>query len=74
MLFLLVLMRLNSSRVATDLENPENSENSGNLKETPESQGICHRIPKVMEFCCLKFIFSQVEDHKFENFLGEHAP
>ena len=38
-------------RVATDLENLEKS---GNLKETPESQGIClksqgicHRIPKV---------------------------
>ena len=29
---------------------------------------------KVREFCCLKFIFSQVEDPDFENFLGEHAP
>ena len=53
-------------RVATDLENLENS---GNLKETSESQGICDRIPKVREF-----IFSQIEDPNFENFLGEHAP
>ena len=65
-------------RVATDLENLEKS---GNLKETSESQGIClesqgicDRIPKVREFCCLKFIFSQVEDPNYENFLGEHAP
>ena len=64
-------------RVATDLENLEKS---GNLKETSESQGICqksqgicNRIPKVREFCCLKFIFSQVEDPNFENFLGEYA-
>ena len=61
-------------RVATDLENLEKSEN---LKETSESQGIClksqgicDRIPKVREFCCLKFIFSQVEDPNFETFLG----
>ena len=27
-----------------------------------------------MEFCCLKFIFSQVEDPNVENFLGKHAP
>ena len=33
--------------IATDLENLEKS---GNLKETPESQGICDRIPKVREF------------------------
>ena len=53
---------------------------SGNLNETSQSQGIClkihgicDRIPKVREFCCLKFIFSQVEDSNFENFLGEHA-
>ena len=65
-------------RVATDLENLEKL---GNLKETSESQGIClksqgicDRIPKVREFCCLKFIFSYVEDPDFENFLGEHAP
>ena len=65
-------------RVVTDLENLEKS---GKLKETPESQGIClksrgicDRISKVREFCCLKFIFSQVEDPNFENFLGEHAP
>ena len=58
-------------RVATDLENLEKS---GNLKETSKSQGICDKIPKVREFCCLKFIFSQVEDPNFENFLGEHAP
>ena len=55
-------------RVATDLEK------SGNLKETPESHGICDRIPKVREVCCLKFIFSQVEGPNFENFLREHAP
>ena len=65
-------------RVATDLENLEKS---GNLKETSEShgiclksQGICDTIPKVREFCCLKFIFSQVEDPNFKNFLGKHAP
>ena len=52
-------------RVATNLENLENLEKSGNLKETSESQGIClknqgicDRIPKVRELCCLKFIFS----------------
>ena len=56
-------------RVAADLENLEKS---GNLKETSESrgiclksQGICNRIPKVKEFSCLKFIFSQVEDPNF---------
>ena len=59
------------SRVATDLENLEKL---GNLKETPKSQGICDRIPKVREFCCLKFIFSQVEDPNFEDFLWEHPP
>ena len=65
-------------KAATNLENLEKS---GNLKETSESQGIClnsqgicGKIPKVREFCCLKFIFSQVEDPNFENFLGEHAP
>ena len=59
-------------RVATDLENLEKS---GNLYETSQSQGIylksqgiCDRIPKVREFCCLKFIFSQLEDPNFENF------
>ena len=45
-----------------------------NSKETSESQGICDRIPEVMEFCCLKFIFSQVENPNFDNFLGENAP
>ena len=66
------------NRVATDLENLEKS---GDLKDTSESQGIClksqgicDRIPKVREFCCLKFIFSQVGDPNFENFLGEHVP
>ena len=65
------------NRVATDLENLEKS---GNLKETSESQGIClksqgicNRIPKVREFCCLKFIFSQVEDPNFGHYLGEHV-
>ena len=29
------------SRVTTDLENLENLEKSGNLKETSETQGIC---------------------------------
>ena len=43
-----------SNRVAADLENLEKS---GNSKVTSESQGICDRIPKVREFCCLKFIF-----------------
>ena len=70
--------------VATDLENLEKS---GNLKETSEIQGFClksqgfclksqgirDRIPKVREFFCLKFVFSQAEDPNFENFLGEHA-
>ena len=66
---------------ATDLENLEKS---GNLKDTPESQGICLKVRefaaefqksgKVREFYCLKFIFRQVEDLNFENFLGEHAP
>ena len=43
-------------RVATDLENLENLEKSGNLKETSESQGISlksqgiwDRVPKVRE-------------------------
>ena len=46
-----------------------------NLKETSESQGICLKSQgKVREFCCLKFIYSQVEDPNFENFLGELAP
>ena len=58
-------------RVATDLENLEKSRN---LKEISESQGICDTIPNVREFCCLKFIFSQDEDHNFEHFLGERAP
>ena len=56
-------------RVTTDLENLEKS---GNLKDTSDSQeiclksqGICDRIPKVREFCCLKFIFGQVEHPKF---------
>ena len=60
-------------RLTTDLENLEKS---GNLKETSESQGIClkgqgicDRIPKVKEFCNLKFIFNQVEGPNFENFL-----
>ena len=58
-----------------------NLEKSRNLKETSEShgiylkrQGICERIPKVREFCCLKFIFSQVEDPNFENFLRSMPP
>ena len=64
-------------RVTTDLEKLEKSEN---LKESSESQGIClksqricNRIPKAREFCCLKLIFSQVEDSYFVNFLGEHV-
>ena len=40
--------------------------------KTSKSQGICHGIPKVTEFCCLKLIFSQVEDPNFKNYLGEH--
>ena len=35
-----------------------------NLRQNSKSQGIFG----------LKFIFSQVEDSNFENFLGEHAP
>ena len=64
------LTNITQFSVATDLENLEKS---GNLKEAPESQGIrlkskgiCDRIPKVREFCCLKFIFSQVEDPNFD--------
>ena len=67
------------SRVATDLENleksgnlPKKSENlpkkSGNLRQNSKSQG------KVRKFCCLKFMFSQVEDREFENFLGGACP
>ena len=41
---------------------------------TSESQGICDRIPKVREFCCLKFIFNLAEDPNFENFLGSIPP
>ena len=41
----------------------KNLEKSGNSKEASESQG------KVSEFCCLKFIFSQVDGSNFENFL-----
>ena len=41
---------------------------SGNLRQNSKSQG------KVREFCCLKFIFSQVEDPNFETFLGECPP
>ena len=47
---------------------PKVREKSGNLRQNSKSQG------KVREFCCLKFIFSQVEDPNFEKFLGEHAP
>ena len=63
--------------VKTGFTDLENLEKSGNLKETSESQGICDRIQsqgEVREFCCLKFIFSQIEDPNFENFLGEHTP
>ena len=42
--------------------------------KTWKSQGICDRIPKVREFCCLKFIFSQVKDSNFEIFLGSMPP
>ena len=68
-------------RVATDLENLESLEKSGNLLQSSKSQG------KVREFATefqtsgksqgilfLKFIFSQVEDPNFENFLVKHAP
>ena len=55
-------------RVATDLENQEKS---GNLKETSESQGICLKCQGI---CCLKLIFSLVEDSNFENFLGSMPP
>ena len=55
-------------------------EKSGNLKETSEnqgiylkSQGICDRIPKVREFCCLKFIFSQLLFKEHLNFCFDVA-
>ena len=54
-------VQLYSLRVATDLEK------SGNLKETSE-------IPKVGEFCCLNFIFSQVEDLILKIFWGSMPP
>ena len=38
------------------------------FQQPGESQG------KLREFGCLKFIFSQVEDPNFENFLGKFAP
>ena len=68
------------SRVATDLENlvkfrefERDLCKSRNLPKTvTRREGlICDRI---LEFCCLKFIFSQAEDPSFENGLGEHAP
>ena len=52
-------------RVAAELENLEKS---GNLRQNSKSQR------KVREFCCLKLIFSQVEDPNFEYFLGEDVP
>ena len=45
--------------------------NSAGLRltwKTLKSQEICDKIPKVKGFCCLKLIFSQVEDPNFENF------
>ena len=41
---------------------------SENLRQNSKRQG------KVREFCCLKFIFSQVEEPNFKNCQGEHAP
>ena len=39
---------------------------SGKVREfAKKSQRIRDRIPKVREFCCLKFIFSQAEDPKW---------
>ena len=57
--------------VATDLENLEKSEN---LKETSEKSGNLQQNSKSQGILFLKFIFSQVEDPNFENFLGKHAP
>ena len=61
------------SRVATDLENL--------VKFREFERDLCksRNLPKtvsdrILEFCCLKFIFSQSEDSSFENGLGEHAP
>ena len=77
---ILLLLIRGVSRVTTDLESLEKSGNlketsernlpkkSGNLRQNYKSHG------KVEEFCCLKFIFSQVEDPNFETFLGEHVP
>ena len=39
-----------------------------------KSLGICDRISNFTEFCCLKFIFSQVQDPNFEIFCGEPCP
>ena len=52
----------------------ESLEKSGNLKQNSKSQGKCHKIPKVREFYCVKFIFSQLENPNIENFLEEHTP
>ena len=57
--------------MCTDLENLEKL---GNLKYISESQVICHKNPKVKEFCCVKLIVCQFEDPNFETFSGEAYP
>ena len=58
-----------SYRVATDLENPEKSRNvKGDFWKVREFATEFRKSGKVKDFCCLKFIFSQVEDPNFENF------
>ena len=57
--------------VTTDLQNVEKS---GNLKETSEVKELVTEFQKSRNFFCLKFIFSQVEDPNFENFLGTMPP
>ena len=65
-------------RVATDLKVREFEWDLWKSGKLPKKSGnlghISKRQGKVREFCCLKFIFSQVKNPNFENFLGEHAP
>ena len=58
------------SRVSSCIENLERS---GNLKKTPDSQGICHKIRNVRKSSC-KIHFSQSKNPDFQNFLWARAP
>ena len=52
----------------SDIDSKLNSAGLRLTWKTLKSQGICDKIQQVRGFCCLKFIFSQVEDPNFENF------